>query len=377
MIRKGDVQWWVLEARKYPESAPIAIEFLAERLAELDRENEELRDDVIRLQQRAPVQTSSDQVIALRRQVEKLQYLLKSQTATEPAIVLLSDQLRTARIPISEVQKLVRTGEVLLTSRAMLDMQCMLAARPHDELLAFTNEGRGLRQLVPDLPPLTESRRWPNERNPALSEHEQLSVSISVSETPRFWTLATRKGYVQRFVRAALEREMSRGDPLLRSLIEHDEAVAIVDGDRGDIVLVTRWGQAIRFSQRVIDVQGSIALELEEGDEVAAALALPEDGEILIVTASGYAARRSTAHLPARAKPGGTTGKRLIQAQDVLAVYPFTPHDHLLYLTYSGTPALVPTADIPLLERLGRGTRIHDLRRDPAAAVALIPQDLL
>ena len=44
MIRKGDVQWWVLEAQKYPESAPIAIEFLSERLAELDTENEELRN---------------------------------------------------------------------------------------------------------------------------------------------------------------------------------------------------------------------------------------------------------------------------------------------------------------------------------------------
>ena len=43
MIRKGDVQWWVLEARKYPEAAPIAIEFLAERLSELDKENEDLR----------------------------------------------------------------------------------------------------------------------------------------------------------------------------------------------------------------------------------------------------------------------------------------------------------------------------------------------
>lgn len=377
MIRKGDVQWWVLEAQKYPESASIAINFLAERLAELDTENEELRNEIIRLQQRAPVQTSSGEVMALRRQVEKLQYLLQSQAATEPTIVLLSDQLRSARIPIPEAQELARTGETPLDTRAMLELHSLLAARPHDELLEFTNDGRGFKQLVPDLPPLTESGRWPNERDPALAEQERLAVAIAVSRAPRFWTIATRKGYVQRFVRAALEREMSAGDPLLRSLLDRDEAVAVINGDRGDIVLTTRWGQAIRFSQRVIDVQGSIALDLEQGDEVAAALALPEDGEILLVTAGGYVARRSTAQLPARAKPGNTTGKRLIQAQDVLAVYPFTPHDHLLYLTYSGTLVLVPTADIPLLERLGKGTQVHDLRRDPAAAVALISRDLL
>jgi len=29
MIRKGDIQWWVLEAKKHPESAPTIIEELA------------------------------------------------------------------------------------------------------------------------------------------------------------------------------------------------------------------------------------------------------------------------------------------------------------------------------------------------------------
>lgn len=44
MIRKGDVQWWVLEAKKHPQSVPTIIEELAKRLAELDAENERLRD---------------------------------------------------------------------------------------------------------------------------------------------------------------------------------------------------------------------------------------------------------------------------------------------------------------------------------------------
>jgi DNA gyrase/topoisomerase IV subunit A len=377
MLRKGDVQWWVLEARKYPESASIAIEVLAERLAELDAENERLRNEMIRLRERVPAEASSGEVKALRHQVERLQYLLKSQAATEAATVFLSDQLKSARVPISEVHKLVRTGDAPLSSRALLELRRMLIALPHDELLFITSEGRGMRQLLPDIPPLAENGHWPNDRNPILGSSERLAVAVAVGEPPRFWTIATRRGYVQRFVRAAFEREMDKGDPLLRSLLDRDEATAIVKGDRGDLFLVTRWGQATRFSHRAIDVQGSIALDLEEGDQVMDALSIYDHDEILIATASGYVARRTLAQLPARVKPGGTRGKQLIRAQDVLAVFPFTSQDWLLYLTFSGKLLLISTEDIPLLERLSNGTQVCDLGSDPAVAVALISSDLV
>ncbi|MBN1641815.1 MAG: hypothetical protein JXA09_11315 [Anaerolineae bacterium] len=377
MVRKGDVQWWVLEARKYPESAPLAIEFLAQRLAELDQENEKLRDEVLRLRQRASTESEGGQVRALRRQIEKLEYLLKSQTATEPMCVLYSDGLRSARLPISEMQRLARTGQAPLDSRALLSLRALLVARPHDEVLLVTSEGRGAKQLAPDLPPLPENGRWPNEPSPWLREGERLAAAAIVSTPPRFWTIVTRKGYAQRFVRAAFEREMELGDPLLHSLLDRDEAVSIVDGDRGDLVVITRWGQANRFSHRAIDVQGSLALDLEDGDEVVDALSLPEDGEIVIVTASGRAIRRHTEQLPARQKPGDTLGKRLIGAQDVLALAPFDPEDRLLYLTCSGRFVLVPLEDLPPHDRLTKGVSLSDLSREPAAAVTIVPRDLL
>lgn len=376
MIRKGDVQWWVLEARKYPESASVAIKVLAERLAELDAENEKLRNQLLRMHQRAPARASSGEVKALRREIDRLQYLLKSQATTEPMAVFLSDELRSARMPISQIRKLARSQLVVLNSRALLELRSISVARPHDELLFITNQGRGLRQLIPDIPPLTENGRWPGEKNTTLADGERLAVAVAVTAPPRFWTIATRWGYVQRFVRAAFEREMDKGDPLLRGLLDHDEAMAIVNGDRGDLLLITRWGRAVRFSHRAIGVQGSIALDLDDGDEVVGALSLPEDIEILIATASGHIARRDTTQLPARAKPGETQGKRLIRAQDVLTVLPYAPHDKLLYLTLGGRLALVPTDTIPLLDRLSQGTRVHDMRCDPALAVTRVPEDL-
>jgi DNA gyrase/topoisomerase IV subunit A len=169
---------------------------------------------------------------------------------------------------------------------------------------------------------------------------------------------------------------MDRGVPLLQSLFERDEAVDIIDGERGDVVLITRWGYANRFSQRSIDVQGSSAIDLEAGDEIVTALPLTDDTEILVATASGYTIRRDTTQIPTRTKPGGTRGKRLIRAQDVLAAYPYAADDQILYLTYSGKLVIRSTSTIPATNRLGQGTLLQDLRRDPAAAIARIPRDL-
>jgi len=376
MIRKGDVQWWILETRKHPEAAQVAIQVLAKRITELDAENEHLRNELLRARQRGSTEADSGQVKMLRAKIEKLEYLLKSQAPAEPMLVLLSEELDQARIPLSTVHDMSKAEQIPLNSRALLSLRALVVARPHDELLYITNQGRGFKQLVPDIPPLIENGRWPETTDNPLADGEQLSVAISVDRAPRFWTIATRKGYVQRFVRAALEREMNTGDPLLQSLLDRDEATAVVNGDRGDLLVLTRWGQANRFAHRTIEVQGSIALDLEPGDEVVDALTLSGDREVLIVASDGRVMRRDTMQLPARSKPGDTTGKGLIQNQDTKAIFEYHPHDWLLFLTASGQLHVASTTDIPLLDRLGKGTQVCDLEHDPAIAVTLIPKDL-
>jgi DNA gyrase/topoisomerase IV subunit A len=383
MIRKSDVQWWVLEAKKHPESAPAIIEELAKRLVELDAESERLRDDIIRLQRRAPAAGPGDDVKVLQRKVETLQGLLDGEGSAEACVVFLSDQLQSARLPLSQVQQMAREGRPALDKRALLGLRCLLLARPHDELLLLTSQGRGLKAQASDVPTLREGGAWPFEAQDSpmiegqgLAAGERLTAAVAVGEPPRFWTVATRRGHVQRLVRAAFDRRLAQGDQLVKSPLHNDVPIAIVSGDRGDLLLLTRWGKGVRFSQRAVEGQGSVALELDPDDEVVDALALPADAEILVVTATGHAARRDTARFPARSRPGGA-GRTLIQAHDVLGAFPYSSEARLLYLTYSARMALVSTTDLPLQERAGKGTPLRDLSRDPAVAVLLVTEDLL
>ena len=71
MIRKSDIQWWVLEAKKHPESAPTIIEELAKRLTERKQQlkaTEEAKD--IQIEQDV-LRGSYEQLLVLREELRR------------------------------------------------------------------------------------------------------------------------------------------------------------------------------------------------------------------------------------------------------------------------------------------------------------------
>jgi DNA gyrase/topoisomerase IV subunit A len=377
VIRKGDVQWWVLEAKKHPESAPEIIKELAQRLVELDAETERLRDEMIRLQRSAPAATDSAELSALRQKVTDLQTVVdnisEGQDPMQLSIFFFSHHLQSARVPLSHVRRLMEKEQEALNRQAVFGLRCMVPARLQDELLLLTSQGRGLKMQPSDVPSLAEGGEWPVTETQTLGDDEQLAVAVGVVDPPRFWTVITRHGYVRQLIHIYFDRKEAQGEPLVESPFHNDAPVALVDGDRGDLMVFTRWGKWTRFPHRAIDSQGSVALDLEPDDEVVAALSVESDTEILVATAAGYAMRRDTARLDARTRPGGA-GKSLIQAFDVLGVFLYEPDGGLLYLSYSGKLTFVSAEDVSRHERYGKGTQVGDLTRDPAVALAFVPQ---
>jgi DNA gyrase/topoisomerase IV subunit A len=377
MIHKSDVQWWLLEVKKDPESAPGIIEALAGRLVELDVENERLRDELIRLRRGAPPPVAEGvELGALQRKVDTLQAILQGQASTETAVVLFSDQMQMVRMPLSQVRLRIRHSRPAMARSAVLSVAGVLLVRPQDDLLLLTGRGRVLKVLLHKIPYLVEGDDWPADKESPLAAGERVTAATAVAKPPRFWTVVTRRGHVRQLLRLHVDKQLEQGDLLIESPLHNDAPVAIVDGDRGDLLLVTRWGKAIRFPQATITPQGSVALQVDPDDQVVAALALPSDGEVLVLTAGGYAMRRDMTRFRAGAKPGGS-GRTFIQAYDVLDVFPYAARGKLLYLTYSGKFVTAKTAGIPLQERAGKGAQVHDLSQDPAVAITFVPGALL
>jgi DNA gyrase/topoisomerase IV subunit A len=374
MIRKDDVKWWIAEAQKHPQAAPSIVEALSERLIALDEENERLRDEIIRLERRAPGSSvDSEEVSALRDKVSTLQALVNGEVSDEPCVVMLSEGLQMARAPLAQVQRRARQEQALLGKGSILGLRQVLLARPHEEVLLLTSQGRGFEMAVSDVP-LLEEGSWPAADGPALGENEWLTGAVAVTHQPRFWTIITRRGFVRQLIRIDFDRRVEKGEPLIESPFRRDVPVAVVDGDEGDLMLITRWGREIRFPQRSIESAGSAGMELDDDDEVVAAFPLHDDGtHILVVTADGFAVRRGASQFDPRPRPGGK-GKSVIQAFDVLGAFCCTPEDKLLYLTYSGKAVFASVSDIPLYTRSSKGARVYAFDRDPAVAVTLVSE---
>ncbi len=373
MIRKDDVKWWIAEAQKHPQAAPAIVEALSERLIALDEENERLRDEIIRLERRAPGTIDSEEVSALRDKVSTLQALVSGEVSDEPCLVLLSDQLQSVRVPLAQVHKLARAEQSVLNKGSMLGLRRALLARSHQELLLLTSQGRGFTAPVADAP-ILEGEDWPAFDGPEFGENEWLTGAVAVTRQPRFWTVVTRRGFVRQMIHIDFDRRLEKGEPLIESPFRRDVPVTVVDGDEGDLMLVTRWGKGIRFPQRTIEGAGSQALELDDDDEIVAALPLrSDDAQVLVVTAASFAVRRGASQFEPRPRPGGKS-KSFIQAFDVLGAFSCEPHDRLLYLTYSGKLVLASINDIPLYTRSGKGAPVHAFDRDPAVAVVLLSE---
>jgi DNA gyrase/topoisomerase IV subunit A len=371
MIRKDDVKWWIAEAQKHPQAAPEIVEALSERLIALDEENERLRDEIIRLERRVPATVDSEEVSALRDKVSTLQALVNGEVSDEPCLALLSDQLQSVRVPLARVHELARVEQPVLNKGSMLGLRCVLLARPHEELLLLTSQGRGFTVQVADAP-ILEGKDWPAFDGPKLGENEWLTGAVVVTRQPRFWTVVTRRGFVRQMIRIDFDRRVEKGEPLVESPFRRDVPVAVVDGDEGDLMLVTRWGKGVRFPQRSIKSAGSQALEMDDEDEIVTALPLrDDDAQVLVVTAASFAVRRGASQFEPRPRPGGQ-GRSFIQAFDVLGAFSCEPHDRLLYLTYSGKLILASVDDIPLYTRSGKGAPVYAFDRDPAVAVVLV-----
>lgn len=376
MIRKSDVQWWILEVKKDPESAPEIIEQLAIRLAELDLENERLRGELIQLERGAQVSAGNAELEELQRKVDTLQTILKGQASTETSVVLFSEQMEGGRMPLSQVRLRLKEGRPALSRSAVLGVRSLLLARPQDDLLLLTSQGRFIKLFLHKIPFLVQELNLPQVEEAALEAGERVTTAVPVGKAPRFWTVVTRRGFVRQLLHLQIDRQLGTDQAVVGSSLHNDGPVALVDGDRGDLLVITRWGKAVRFSQRIIGTKGCVALDVEQDDEVVAAVPVSSDSELLILTSAGKALRRETSRFPAQSKTGGS-GKPFIQAYDVLGAVPFSSRGTLLYLTYSGKYVAASISSVPLQGRAGRGSELVDLSQDPAVAFAFVPGALL
>ena len=349
------------------------IAYLEDLLAHPDKVLGVIKDELLALKQQYndPRRT---QIVELG--VSRASLTVQDMMADEPVMVALAANGTLLR------ESLVERRRGKLPNKVDDNAPIRLAAgRTHDEVWLFSADGRMARIPVHRLPegnPIHPADLGVFQRNDRLVS--LLLLGKPDEEEEQYLVLGTRQGRVKRVTVA--EARTALGATTAMNVDDGDELMgaAISDGS-GEIVLVSKLAQAIRFAEADVRPMGLPAagvwgMKLSRGDEVAAlGLARPA-AELVMVTTAGLFKRTPLAEFPVQGRyGGGVAAMRLAQKSGaVIDALVAEPADEFFSASRKGTLRKLDYAEIPSGKRSAQGKLlIQPAQGDSIASLLHLP----
>jgi DNA gyrase subunit A len=153
-------------------------------------------------------------------------------------------------------------------------------------------------------------------------------------------------------------------------------------GSKDEIILVTRQGQALRFSEKAVrpmgrPAAGVRAIHLRGGDEVTSVEVVRKHGDLLVVTANGYGKRTPLKEYAPKGR--GTMGVQTLSKEKmdvtgpVAAARVVEDEDELTIISSGGIVLRTKVKEIKRAGRATMGVRVVNLKPgETVAAVASV-----
>jgi DNA gyrase subunit A len=260
----------------------------------------------------------------------------------------------------------------------------LFIASTHSYILIFTDRGRVYWLKVHEIPEVGPQGRGKAVVNLVhLSPKEKIAAFVSVKDfvAGQYVLLATRKGIVKKTELDAFSNPRAGG--IIALGVEDDDALieAVLTSGKDRVLLATREGMAIHFSEEDVRPMGRAAygvkgVELETGDEVVA-LEVVSTGTVLTVTGNGYGKRTDLEEYRLQSRGGKgiinikTTGRN----GPVVGVKFLKGDEEVMLITEKGMIIRLDTADISTIGRNTQGVRLIQLEEgDHLVSVARLAE---
>lgn len=279
------------------------------------------------------------------------------------------------RMPTSEysIQKRGGRGVKGMSRREEDVVQTMFSCSSHDYIMFFTNFGRTYRLKGYEIPESSRQSKGMNVVNLLpLEAGEKISAMIRVpdfGEDKYYLCMVTRKGVIKR-TKLDEYRNIRKGGIIAINLDEGDELawVKLTGGD-DDIYVATRGGYGIRFHEsdaRAIGrtARGVRAIELKsEDDEVVGMCALAKDADetvrILTVSETGNGRRSELSEYRCQTRGGkGSTNYKTDKNGKVVSVCLVSDSDDVILISSDGIVIRIPANQININSRTSKGVRV-------------------
>ncbi|MCC7163304.1 MAG: DNA gyrase subunit A [Anaerolineae bacterium] len=230
------------------------------------------------------------------------------------ALVTLSRDGVLRKAPTSQYRRTRSDAVNGVTEKSDDPTISMLTAGTTDNLILFTNRGRVLPTRLTQVPDVARNPGGISLANQLESGEKFIGVLAFNGETANtFVTLATAQGKIKR---TTLEEftNINAGGAKAINLAEGEElGWAHLTGESGEFLITTAQGQALRFSQDAVPVQGRSAagvwaIKLAENDRVISLDVVQPDTWLVIASANGFVKRVALKEFPVKGRHTGGVG---------------------------------------------------------------------
>ncbi len=249
----------------------------------------------------------------------------------------------------------------------------MFIVNSHDYVLFFTNMGRVYRLKCYEVPEASRQAKGINIANILpITPDEKITSMIRVPEfdEDKYLVMVTRQGIIKRIQLNAYNTQR-KGGLIALELNEGDELawVKMTDGN-DDVIIATQKGMAIRFKETDVrpmgrQARGVKALSLKEGDSVVGMSVIDENKYVLTVSETGYGRLSSPDDYRVQSRGGkGLTNYHIEKYGEVAAISVVDLNDDIIMISRDGVIIRIAAESIRICSRPSKGVTVMKFAGD-------------
>ncbi|HEY8694171.1 MAG TPA: DNA gyrase subunit A [Chloroflexota bacterium] len=320
---------------------------------------------------------------------EKAELTDEDLIADEEVVVTITDRGYIKRVPSTTYRVQRRGGKGItgmITREA--DVVAQLAVcRTHDSILFFTNRGRVFQLKTHEIPDSSrQAKGTPVINLINIEPKERVTALVYVRdfhEAGNFMVLATRKGEIKKT--AISEFSSVRRAGLIAYDIEPGDDLLFVHAihENGDVILASKKGYAARFSEKEMRsasrASGGVrGIRLQADDEVIGMDIVREGAELLTVTEDGFGKRTPVTEYrqTGRGVQGSFTMELRKKGRNVAGMRVVEPDDELMLISTDGIVIRTVVDSVRRASRLTEGVTVMKLGKgDKVSSISTVGFD--
>ncbi len=269
---------------------------------------------------------------------------------------------------VYRLQKRGGRGVSSMTQREEDITETMFSCSSHDYVMFFTNFGRCYRLKAFEVPEASRTSRGMNIVNvlPLMPDEKVTSlIKLEDPDAETFICMVTRKGIIKRT--ALKEYKNVRKSGLIAINLDEGDELAWVKLTSGedDLLVATHEGMSIRFHETDARTLGRTSrgvksIEFKKPDDFVVGFdVLDEEGSVLTVSELGYGRRSVPEDYKVQKRGGsGLLNYRVDKYGKVAAIRVVHPNDDLMMISASGVMIRIESEAINCITRPAKGVKV-------------------